>query len=140
MCGKCAAIGHGSDACKAADLKCCHCGESHAAWNRKCRENLFQSEVAQVMHTQKLQRCDASNLVRRRYPNRASIYETVACTGLLAATIETTSIVQQPTQTRTLLPPTPANHQATHTENEMEHETRASKRRLEVENEENFNS
>ena len=86
MCGKCSAIGHGSDSCEAADLKCCHCGEPHTAWNRKCK-NLFQSEVVQVMHTQKLQRFDASDLVRRRYPNRASSYATVARAGLLAASL-----------------------------------------------------
>ena len=129
----------GSDSCEAAELKCYHCGEPHAAWNLKCRENLFPSKVAQVIHTQKLQRFDASDLVRLRYPNRASSYATIVRAGLLAATIETTSIVQQPTQTRALPPRTPANHQTTHTENEMEHETRSSKRGLEVENEESSN-
>ena len=116
MCGKCAAIGHGSDACKAGDLKCCHCGEPHAAWNHKCKENLFQSEVAQTMHTRKLQRFDASHLVRHRYPNRISSY---APRPMRAGT----SIAQHPTHARTL-PPTPANHQITHSENEMKHEAR----------------
>ena len=124
MCGKCAAVGHGSDACEAGDLKCCHCGEPHAAWNNKCKENLFQSEVAQTMHTRKLQRFDASHLVMHRYHNRISSYAPWPMrAGFLAATIEATSIAQHPTHARTL-PPTPANHQITHSENEMEHETR----------------
>ena len=70
MCGKCAAVGHRSEVCVAACLKCCHCGEPYTAWNRKCTENLFQSEVSQIMHTLKLQRFDATELVRRRFPNR----------------------------------------------------------------------
>ena len=127
MCGRCATIVHGSDACEAADL----C--TYAAWNRKCRENLFQSEVVQVMDTQKLQRFDAPNLVRLCYSTRTTSYATVARAGFLDATIETLSIVQQPTQARALSP-IPANHEIIHSENEMD-ETRASKRRLEVENE-----
>ena len=95
------------------------CGEPHVTWNRKCKDNLFNSEVTQVMHTQKLQRFDASDLVRRRYPNRTSSFATVARAGLLSATIETASIAQQQTQSTALPPPTPARHQITHSENEM---------------------
>ena len=52
MCGKCAAVGHKSEVCGTSYLKCCHCSEPHTAWNRKCKENLFQSEVSQIMHSE----------------------------------------------------------------------------------------
>ena len=102
MCGKCAAVGHRSEVCVAAYMKCCHCGEPHTAWNRKCTENLFQSEISQIMHTQKQQRFDATELVRRRFPNRTSSYASVARAGVLTTASVTVAGVLRPSEVRTL--------------------------------------
>jgi len=70
VCGKCATSGHSTADCQATEAKCIHCEEGHYAWNRKCRENLFQTEVTKTQSKEKISRRDAIAVVTRRYPNR----------------------------------------------------------------------
>ena len=79
-CGKCATDGHLSQFCLVSSFKCCHCGENHAARNLKCKENIFQSEITQLMTRAKIQRRDATEIVRSRYPDHTRSYVAVTST------------------------------------------------------------
>ena len=50
------------------------CGENHAVWNLKCKENIFQSEITKLMTRTKIQRRDATEIVRSCYPDRTRSY------------------------------------------------------------------
>ena len=58
----------------AKQIKCYHCAEDHFAWSARCRQNIFQSELAHAMAKQRLYRRDAVEVVKRRYPDRVTSY------------------------------------------------------------------
>jgi len=74
VCGKCAASGHQSNECTSDTAKCYHCAEAHFSWNKKCPENVFQSEVTKLQSKEKMSRRDAIQAVSRRFPERKTTY------------------------------------------------------------------
>lgn len=83
ICGKCSDTGHQTSRCPGTRLQCCHCGLQHTAWNKDCQVNVFHSEVISVLQNQKLQRFEATEVVKRRLPNRMSTYSDVVKSGQL---------------------------------------------------------
>ena len=74
VCGKCISVGYFSGDCTSETIKCYHYAEDHFALSARCRQNIFQFEVAQVMAKQRMQGRDAVEVVKRRYPDRVTSY------------------------------------------------------------------
>jgi len=77
-CGRCSLQGHGTVQCTSEDMKCYFCGEKHTAWNKKCSENVFQSEVLQTQRKGRLSRKEAVRVVSERFPNRRTTFATTS--------------------------------------------------------------
>jgi len=73
-CGRCSLLGHGTTNCTSEEIKCYYCGEKHTAWNKKCSEYIFQSEVLQTQRKGRMSRKEAVRVVSERFPNRRTTF------------------------------------------------------------------